>query len=174
MAKASTESVTATAIYQHNLDEVSRALWALDLPLTLQHIAIPNQMLTDDAELVITSPDKLLLTMTDFRDQMLAAGADRFLRVCRRASYVPGRPNMITGWHDTFVLRDGVPVWPPYLNFMTLIRYDDGQWRGVRVEARAYNSETPILSPDLAEAQRLDLQRQFRAARITRNRKEES
>jgi hypothetical protein len=148
-----------TVIYQRNLDAVTQALWTGDLALILRHIAIPNQMLTNDAELIIASPDEMHLAMTDFRDTLHRLGADRYLRVCRQADFVPGRGDMISGVHDTFVLRDGMPVKPPYRNLMTLIHSADGAWRGIRIEARAENTDYPILSPDLAEAQRLDLLR---------------
>ena len=151
--------VPPTAIYQQNLDAVSRALWTGDLALMRGHIAIPNQMLTNDAELVIASADEMFLVMTDFRETLRRLGADRYLRVCRTADYVQGRTDMIIGTHDTFVLRDDVPVRPAYQNLMTLILCGDGRWRGVRIEARAENADYPILSPDLAEGQRLDLLR---------------
>jgi hypothetical protein len=151
--------LSPATIYQRNLDAVSQALWTGDLALILRHIAIPNQMLTNDAELIIASADEMHLAMTDFRDTLRRLGADRYLRVCRKAAFVPGRHDMIIGVHDTFILSDGVPVRPPYQNLMTLIQSADAGWRGIRIEAQAENTDYPILSPDLAEAQRLDLLR---------------
>ena len=152
---------TAASIYQRNLDAVSHALWARDLPAMLRHIAIPNQVVTEDAEIVIASPDEMFIVMTDFRDAMEGLGADRYLRLCRDAAYVPGRPDMISGRHDTFILRNGRDLRPPYRSRMTLIRTDAGDWRALRVESAASNAEARIISPDLAAGQRRELQRLF-------------
>jgi hypothetical protein len=153
--------LAAILIYQQNLDAVSRALWSGDLALMLQHIALPNQMLTEDAEYVIASPDEMLLLMQDFRASLAAMGADSYVRLCRRADFVPGRLDMITGHHDTFILRDGKTLRAPYLNQMTLIRSQTGTWLGLRIEARTRNDDCQIISPDLALAQRNELQRAF-------------
>lgn len=148
----------AAAIYQRNLDAVSAALWDRDLPSMLMHIALPNYMGTSDADLVICSPDEMFIVMTDFRDQMAAQGADAYHRHCHQAAFVNPRKTMITGLHETRILRGGQPLRPPYLNRMTLLR-SQGRWLAVRVEAEARNDETGILSADLAEAQRREMAR---------------
>jgi DNA-binding transcriptional regulator YdaS (Cro superfamily) len=155
--------IAATGIYQRNLDAVSEALWSGDLELMLEHIALPNQMLTDDAEFVIASPDEMLLVMQDFRAALVGMGADSYVRLCRGAAFVTGRADMITGLHDTYILRDGRALRPPYLNQMTLIRTRSGTWQGMRIEARTRNADCQIISPDLALAQRLELQRAFQS-----------
>jgi hypothetical protein len=147
-------------IYQRNLDAVSEAVWTGDLALILRHIAIPNQMLTNDAEYVIASPDEMLILVTDFRAELTRLGADSYRRICRTADFVPGQDDLIVGQHETFILKNGTPLRPPYLNDMTLIRSADGLWRGCRIEARATNAGMlMIISPDMAAAQRRELQR---------------
>jgi hypothetical protein len=153
--------LSAAAIYQANLDIVSKALWSGDLDVMLRHIALPNQMLTEDAEFVITSADDMYIVMTDFLSELKRMGADSYLRVCRNAAFVPGQDEIIVGQHDTFILKDGVALGPPYLNDMTLILSEDGDWRAVRVEARSRNAGVPIISPDMAAAQQRELQRLF-------------
>jgi hypothetical protein len=157
--------LTASAIYQANLDAVSRALWAEDLALALEHLAIPNQTVTADAEFVVTSPDELFIIMTEFRAGMRAMGADSYLRVCRSAGFTTPKRDVIVGEHDTFLLAAGQQLRPPYLNIMTLVRGTDGRWRACRVEAAEHNSAVPIISPDLAAAQQRDLLRVFKDLR---------
>ncbi|MGL4238908.1 hypothetical protein [Tabrizicola sp.] len=165
---------TAAAIYQANLDAVSEAVWAGDLPTVLRHVAIPHQMLTEDAEFVIASADEMLILMTDFRAGLIRMGADSYLRVCRNAGFLPGQDDVITGQHDTFVLNEGVALRPPYLNDMTLIRSADGLWRACRIEARARNDGLPIISPDMAAAQRRELRQLFQRSGRTPDEAEET
>lgn len=147
---------SAEDIYQQNLDAVSAALWNGDLPSMLMHIALPNYMGTKDADLVISSPDEMFIVMTEFRDQLQTLGADQYQRKCLKARFLSGRADMITGLHETRVLRRGEDVRPPYLNQVTMFR-SQGRWLAFRVEAETRNSEICILSADLAEAQRREL-----------------
>ena len=147
---------SAVAIYQSNLDAVSDALWACDLASVLMHVALPNYMGTNDADLVICSPDEMFIVINDFRDQMARQGADGYRRTCVQAAFVTPRRTMITGLHETQLLRNGEPLRPPYLNRMTLLRAQ-GRWLAFRLEAEAPNAETGILSADLAEAQRREM-----------------
>lgn len=148
----------AKAIYQANLDAVSAALWNRDLPRMLMHIALPNYMGTDDADLVVCSPDEMLIVMTDFRDHLESLGADTYERTCKAAAFVQGRKDIIVGQHETRILKDGVPLRPPYVNGMSLI-FSQGRWLAFRIEAQAMNDEEVILSKDMAEAQRKELSR---------------
>ncbi|TNF57905.1 MAG: hypothetical protein EP307_12990, partial [Rhodobacteraceae bacterium] len=59
---------SARDIYQSNLDRVSHALLTRDLTLMLTHLALPQVMMTDDTEVVISSADELLIAMTEYRD----------------------------------------------------------------------------------------------------------
>ena len=154
--------VVASAIYQANLDAVSKALWTADLKLALEHLALPNQTVTADAEYVMTSPDDVHIILTEFLAGLRKMGADSYLRVCRSARFTTAERDVIVGEHDTFLLNGGQLLRPPYLNVMTLIRSAEGRWLGCRIEAAERNSIVPIISPDLARAQARDLQQQFR------------
>jgi hypothetical protein len=154
--------LTAAAIYQANLDAVSKALWTSDLQLALEHLALPNQTVTADAEYVMTSPDDVYIILTDFLAGLRAMGADSYLRVCRSARFTAATGDVIVGEHDTFLLRSGELLRPPYLNIMTLVRSAEGRWLGCRIEAAEHNTAVPIISPDLAIAQQRDLQDRFR------------
>lgn len=146
--------VTAAEIYQRNLDAVTRALWSGDLALMLDHISLPNQMLTEDAEFIIASADEMFELMTDFRLSLQRMGADGYRRICRFASYLGDRQEIIIGQHETHVLQGDRLLRPVYLNDMTLIRTATGDWHGIRIEARARNVAPQILSPDMVLSQR--------------------
>jgi hypothetical protein len=152
----------AAAIYQANLDLVSKALWASDLQLALKHLALPNQTVTADTEYVMTSPDDVHIIMTDFVAGLRAMGADSYLRVCRGARFTTSDRDVIVGEHDTFLLAGSQLLRPPYLNVMTLVRSSEGRWLACRIEAVEHNTVVPIISPDLARAQQRDLQKRFR------------
>ena len=162
MLSAVKGDVVASAIYQANLDAVSKALWTADLKLALQHLALPNQTVTADAEYVMTSPDDVHIILTEFLAGLRKMGADSYLRVCRSARFTTAERDVIVGEHDTFLLNGDVQLRPPYRNVMTLVRSEKGRWLACRIEAAERNSIVPIISPDLARAQARDLQQQFR------------
>ena len=162
MLSAVKGDLVAAAIYQANLDAVSRALWTSDLQLALRHLALPSQTVTADTEYVMTSPDDVHIIMTDFVAGLRAMGADSYLRVCRGARYTTADRDVIVGEHDTFLLNGDRLLRPPYLNVMTLIQSAEGRWLACRIEAVEHNSVVPIISPDLALAQQRDLQKRFR------------
>jgi hypothetical protein len=161
VVSTASENLSAAEIYQTNLDAVSRALWTEDLALALEHLALPNQTVTADAEYVITSPDDVHIILTEFLAGLRAMGADSYQRVCRGARFMTPKEDVIVGEHDTFLLNGGTLLRPPYLNIMTLIRSADGRWRACRIEAIEHNTAVPIISPDMALAQQRDLQRLF-------------
>ena len=148
----------AACVYQANLDAVSGALWRGDVITILDHLAIPNSMVTEDAALIISSMDEMTITVTEFREHMVAMGADGYSRTCIAARYVSGRGDMIVGIHETRITREGAPVCPSYMNRMTLLHRHD-RWKGVLIEAETSNRDITILSPDLAEEQRRELAR---------------
>lgn len=149
----------ARACYQTNLDAVSRALWTRDVDLMLRHISLPSEMMTADTRVVVASAEEMSILANEFRDVLEAMGADDYVRTCRSARFVPGQPDIIEGDHDTAILRRGTLLRPVIRNRMTLVRTGRGEWQALRIMAESRNSETPIISPDLAEGQRAALQR---------------
>jgi hypothetical protein len=146
-------------IYQTNLDAAAQALWTGDLALMLRHVALPVQLVSEDAEFVATSPDEIYIVMTDFLAELNRLGADRYQRVCRHARFVPGQTRIIVGQHDSFILKNGTPLRPPLVSDMTMIECADGLWRCARIELRSRNVGWPIISPDMAASQRDELKR---------------
>ena len=146
---------TARAIYQHNLDCVSRALLEGDLATMLEHLALPHLMVTDDTQVVIASPDELLIGMNGYREYLAATGVTSYSRVVRQASFVPSRSDLIVGRHDSVILRDGQPDPVLYPNRMTLMRIE-GRWMSVQIEMDGRNADNPVIAADMAQAQRRD------------------
>lgn len=149
---------SAAAIYQDNLDAVTDALWRGDVPGILNHIALPNSMVTEDASYIINSIDEMTIVATEFRDHLTSIGADGYHRLCLSARYVTDNRDMIIGLHETRMVNGGVCFGTPYLNRMTLLKRN-GNWQGVMVEAETSNEDLTILSPDLAESQMQELAR---------------
>lgn len=151
--------LTVSELYQRHLDGVSRAMRENDLDAMLRHVALPHQIVAEDAEIVVTSADALFLLMSDFRATLDRMGADDAARICCEAAFAPGRPDAITGSHDTWLLRGRDPLCAPYRSRMTLVQGGSGDWQTLRVEIAIRNAVTPIISPDLAEGQRREWQR---------------
>ncbi len=146
---------TARDIYQYNLDCVSRALFEGDLATMLDHLALPHLMMTADTEVVIASPDELLIGITDYREYLAATGVTGYSRVCRQASFVPSRNDLIVGRHDSVLVRKGQREPVLYANRMTLMRIE-GRWMSVQIEMDGCNADNPVIADDMAHAQRRD------------------
>lgn len=142
----------ATAIYQNNLDAVSEALWNRDVKTIMEHLAMPNSMVTHDATFIISSIDEMAILVTEFRDHMASIGADKYERICLSARYLSARNDLIIGIHETRISKGGTVIGAPYLCRMTLINRD-GNWQGVLIEYEISNAHIKILSPDLVESQ---------------------
>ena len=148
----------ASTIYQRNLDAVSAATWRGDFTTMMDHLALPNSMVTEDAAMIISSIDEMVIVATEFRDHLKDQGADAYDRVCLSAEYVNDYHDVIVGIHETRITQNGTLLRDPYLNRMTLL-LRQGRWKGVLIEAETSNKDITILSPDLAEDQRRHLMR---------------
>lgn len=143
----------ALAIYQDHLDRVSRAVWSLDTDTLLETLALPNRMLTQDAEVLLDTPEALIEAIRDFKDFLLRAGANEYHRIARLAHFHPQHDNRIDGSHDTYILRGGQFVLEPYRCDQVLVR-ENGGWRGIEIRAEVHNSTCTVLSPTHLRRQR--------------------
>jgi len=140
---------SALDIYQANLTAVSRALWVRDLAAMLDHIALPNMMLTVDAQVVLSTPQEMSEAMLRFRDHLQDIGAEAYHRTCQEAKFLDADRRTIVGWHTTYILRGGTCLVEPFTNQMTLLRID-AAWKGVRIETATRTTECPTVNPDMA------------------------
>ncbi|MEO1732518.1 MAG: hypothetical protein AAFR45_02640 [Pseudomonadota bacterium] len=147
----------AHEIYQENLDLVSRAFWHRRFDLLPKYLGIPNQVITKDEEIVISSADELICLMQDFREKLITLGGYAYRRECQEAVFANERKNVILGRHQTFLLNADEAVIGTYENRMTLMRIED-RWLGVRIDSSAENKTFNVVSPDFAEAQRREFE----------------
>ncbi|MFZ5962077.1 hypothetical protein ACOXXX_03925 [Thalassococcus sp. BH17M4-6] len=145
---------TARDIYQSNLDAVSQFLWQRDVVGMLDHIALPNMMLTMDAQVVISTRDEMAEAMNRFRDHLESIRAESYHRICQDAKFLGPERETILGWHTTYILRGGTYLIEPVSNQMTLMLIG-GRWKGVRLETATLVSDCPSVSPEMAARQRL-------------------
>ncbi len=149
----------AKAIYQANLDAVTRAIWAADLDLALGHIGIPHRLMSTEADLVMASPEALGSVIAGILEKLHGLGADSYDRRCVEAEFVAGGTSMIRGRHQTRILRQGVTLCPTYVSDMVLVRGVDGVWRSISIEAAASEKDHPLVSRDVIDGRRRAIQR---------------
>ncbi|MDA7427557.1 hypothetical protein PGB28_03730 [Primorskyibacter aestuariivivens] len=141
----------ALAIYQDHLDRVSQAVWTADEDALANLLAVPNRMITTDAEILLETVQDVIKAAQDFRAFLIRSGAQEFHRIAREARWHPQHDNRIDGSHDTYVLRGGSFALAPYVNHQVLVR-EGGVWRGIEIRAEVRNSDCTILSPEQLRA----------------------
>lgn len=144
----------ALAIYQDHLDRLTRAVWEGDDNTLVNLLALPNRMITADAEILLQGADDVIKAARDFRRFLHRSGAQEYHRIARKAEWHPIHENRIDGSHDTYILRGGTYVLEPYLNHQVLVR-EGGIWRGIEIRAEVQNSTCTILSPEQLREQSL-------------------
>ena len=152
MAQSSRQK--AFLIYQGWLDRIADALWSSDFSAVAAAMEYPHYMRTLDGEIWFDTQEKQVEAARDFRQYLTAMGAQAYMRLCAKASFVAGREDEILGMHTTYVLRGGTYVIPPYSNTMTLILRGD-QWLGAGTSAACTNHHCTILSPAQLREQRI-------------------
>jgi hypothetical protein len=140
---------TAIEIYQHNLDEVARAIWDRDFEAALKHFAFPKHMATPDSDVTIRDAEAMIETLAQLRDSMARLGATAFLRICRDAVFDPSDETRIIGHHVSYVLRGGTNVLPPYTTRMLMTRHPEG-WKSVDIVSEVSNRHMTFISPEIA------------------------
>lgn len=137
----------ALAIYQAHLDRVSDAVWTGDDETLVHLLALPNRLVTSDAEMLLTTAEELIEATRDFRHFLIRSGAQEYHRIVQQASFHPRYENRIDGSHKTYVMRGGRFALDPYLSHQVLI-CEGGVWRGIEIRAEVRNADCTVVSPE--------------------------
>ena len=140
-------SHNARAIYQANLDAVSRAVWEQDIDAALAHLELPNRMATQDTEFILVDAAELLRAIANLRESLTRLGATGFHRICQDAVVDPSRPDRIIGRHRSYVLRGGSHVLPPYESQMSLVQTAAG-WKANDIYSEVNNRDMTVVGHD--------------------------
>lgn len=96
--------MNALTIYQEALDAVSNAVLAGDFASYAAMIDLPYLVLTETAQLLVTTEAELRPTFDAVHNGLKARGVRHYKRLARKAEYV--RPGRIEGWHNTHFLSE--------------------------------------------------------------------
>lgn len=111
---------TALNIYQSYLDQMSAALLAHDADGFLRGIFLPNTLITDDDEIVISDRETAIRQFHGFANAIKAQGIDAYTRIAQSARF--DGPDRIHGRHRSFMTARGKLVVPAFENAVTIER----------------------------------------------------
>jgi hypothetical protein len=97
----------------------------------------------------------VFITMSEYRDFLTLMGVTECRHVRREAQVADRDGFMITGTHDTFLMKGDEIIYAAGGNHLMLIRVDT-DWRCIRNEIRCPNADNPVICADMAEAQARD------------------
>ena len=132
----------AREIYQAHLDVASRAIWNGDLEEVSRRTIFPQAVRFRDGTRTFATPEDYRAEVATFLARMLGLGATGYHRVCQAAAFDPGDPGRISGHHETYILRGGNYVTPPYRCDMTLV-LAEGTWRVADIAVPALRHGLP-------------------------------
>lgn len=135
-------------IYQTHLDVCSAAYFSEDYAALLQHLALPGYMSSSDQERWVETPEELEECLRTARERLRSMGAQEYIRVCREATFEGTSADRIVGEHDTFILRGGQSVIPPYRSVMTL-DCESGHWTARGITSDVSNLDYTLFSTRL-------------------------
>ena len=132
----------AREIYQTHLDVVSRAIWDGDMAEVVRRTVFPQSVRFRDGTRTFATPEEYRAGVATFRARMQGLGATGYHRVCQTATFAAGDPGRIEGRHETYILRGGNYVTPPYGCDMTLVRAGN-TWRVADIAVPALKHGLP-------------------------------
>ena len=136
-------SEAARAIYQANLDTVTRAFWRRDMARLGDLLHVPTWMRLADAEVLVSTWDELRAVLEAQRDSLDRMGATEYHRICIGAEWAEGRDDWIQGRHMTYILRGGAEAVPPYPCTMDLRRFGV-LWMACALDCAIRNRDLPM------------------------------
>jgi len=138
---------TAFDIYQDYLDRTSVLLMQNDHDAIAKTFAYPNHMETLDGIMTLNTTAEAVQTTQAFRSYLQRMGASDFFRICRGAVFSGEGDSVITGTHESYILRGATYMVEPYTNEVTFV-LQDGQWLEQKIRTLAENVTVPILNPE--------------------------
>jgi hypothetical protein len=108
------------SIYQSALDVVSAGVLAGDFAAYAAMIDLPYLVVTETAQLLVTSVENLRPTFDALSDGLKRRGVTHYERLARAADHTA--PDRIEGWHHTHLIADGRFVAPSWRSRQVLVR----------------------------------------------------
>lgn len=132
------------AIYQAQLDAVSRTFWRRDWTQLMKHLALPTQLRTHDARITLHSHDETLAMMQELRADLERMNVTEYHRIAIKADYLDREAGIIAGNHVTHMMRGGSHARAPY-QCRQLIRHEDGLWKCFDLDCAVQNRDLAVI-----------------------------
>ena len=140
----------AVALLQSYIDVAAAAVMRGDWPTYEAHVWLPFHLVTQTAEMTVTTQSDLRAGFDDFRETLKLQPITDLIQWVETASQQDR--DLITGQYMTHLLASGHRVSAPCRSSITL-RLIGNQWRAVSIANSSAIARWPITVPKLAEAQ---------------------
>lgn len=141
------------AIYQAQIDAVSRSFWRRDWTQLMTLLALPTQLRTHDARITLHDHDETLAMMQELRDDLERMNVTEYHRIATKADYTDRDAGIIAGSHVTHLMRGGSHARAPYA-CRQFIRIEDGLWKCYDLDCAVHNRDLAVIGPETAKARR--------------------
>ena len=121
----------AEAIFQENLDAVTRAFLTCDADLLLERMQLPVFMQKSTGSMLFATPEDLVQDLKRYDTEFRVHGVTDLVRTVKSVEMVGER--RMHGTYRTHVLRGKDLLIPSYLSAMTLEQGEDLEWRTTSV-----------------------------------------
>lgn len=122
----SQSDAVAWSIYQSHLDKVNKCFRARDFKTFKTCYRLPHRSTTQSDVMVVETPEQVATAFTRFAKKFADIGATDFVQIAKEAQF--NSENVITGVHESHLIRNGTWLIKPYRNRLRLRRDAQGNW----------------------------------------------
>ncbi len=140
--------MNTAGLLQSTLDDLSKAVCTDDFALYEKHVLLPFNLVTDRANLYVTTLQDLEEGFDAFVCGLQAKGATSMIRLVETAHFTARGD--IHGTYVTHLMGGGLPVAPPFRSEVTL-RNVDGIWKACTISNSMQNASWPIMIPQIED-----------------------
>lgn len=118
-------TLSAMAIYQSFLDDMSEALLKHDADTFLRRIFLPHTIQTETDRIDLDTTEAVRVNFFGFANALAAQKVDAYNRLARAAEFET--ETRIVGEHESFMTSHGTLVVPKFAN-TAVLEFRDGIW----------------------------------------------
>lgn len=138
--------MTPAAILQSYLDDVGAAVLAGDWESYESRVALPFQLTTQTAVMIVSNTKDLRAGFDDFHHMLRSQRVTDYVRIADRAEKLAdGR---MSGRYTSHLVAGTQRILPPFKSDITL-RLVGNLWRATAITNELTNSRWPMLTPSL-------------------------
>lgn len=130
--------------FQAWLDRVSQSFFDDDFATYRASVQLPMMLVTQGGNMVVSEEEALRKGFDSWRDMLRVQGVTDMVRIAHEVTVL--NDGMIDGRYTTHLLRNAMPIVPPFESSMMLV-FVEGAWKAASVASGMSNTKWPIEVP---------------------------